>query len=343
MSSLGTGFDMRAVFIFLMSLSFASFGGTIAKAQEVTFLMSHYLRDDGPGLHQRFLAPFAQSLVDAGQGRIAVEMETAGSWLGLISQQYEQTFDGLSDISFGLQGNPRGRFPCSQVIELPFLTDSATEANEALWRLYETHLRAEYSGARVLALMAHDPGVLATKNVAVREPEDLAGLRIRVPSPFVARLMRDLGAEPILAPPDEILEALSEGAIDGLVMPWAGLTEFNLFGEVTNVIEIAAYTTPFYLIMNQDLYDSLPQDIAAIVDSVSGEMLVDTFPQGWDQMSAVSKSRFLANGGVVIENGEFSREAWIEAAAPIVSVLEAEIAAECGQKLVDAARELTRD
>ncbi len=89
--------------------------------------MSHHLPPVF-GLHKDFLELFARQLEEESGGEIKVDVQMASSALGKITKQWDQTVDGISDMSFGLHGIPRGRFPCTQVIELPFLTDSVSVA-----------------------------------------------------------------------------------------------------------------------------------------------------------------------------------------------------------------------
>lgn len=313
-----------------------------AVAQDHRLTMSHYL-PPVLGLHVDFLEPFARQLEEASDGRIAVDIQTAGSSLGVITQQWDQTLDGLSDIAFGLHGIPRGRFTCTQVIELPFLTDSVEEANEVLWGLFPDYFAGEHEGVRVLALMAHDPGVLATKGVRVEKPEDLEGLRIRVPSPFIAAMLEDLGAVPVGMPPGQVYENMQTGAIDGVVLPWAGLKEFRITEVTTNAIEIGAYTTPFYFIMSEDAYNSLPEDLQVAVDGLSGDALVSQFPSWWTAWGAAGPGQISDAGGEVITPDAALRQTWIDATADTVARLEAELAEECGPELIEAARSLAAD
>ena len=313
-----------------------------AQAQDIELTMSHYL-PPVLGLHVDFLEPYARQLEEASDGRIAVEIQTAGSALGVITQQYDQTLDGLSDIAFGLHGIPRGRFTCTQVVELPFLTDSVEEANKVLWGLFPDHLKEEHQGVHVLALMAHDPGVLATNGKRVEKPEDLEGLRIRVPSPYVAAMLEDLGAIPVGMPPGQVYENMQTGAIDGVVLPWAGLKEFRITEVTTNAIEIGAYTPPFYFIMNEDTYSGLPDDLQAAVDSLSGDALIAQFPDWWTAWGAAGPGQITEAGGEVISPDAALRQEWIDATAGTVTRLEAELAEECGQDLITAARALAAD
>ncbi len=295
-------------------------------------------------LHTDFLEPFARELEAATGG--TVEVSPAGTALGNVARQYDQVTDGIVDISFGLHGIPRGRFPCTQVIELPFLTDSATEANEVLWALHDEFLAEEHSAVHVLALMAHDPGVIATTGGhRVERPEDLEGLRIRVPSPFVAAMLEDLGAIPVGMPPGEVYENLQTGALDGVVLPWMGITDFRLTEVTTNAIEIGAYTTPFYFVMNRDSYEGLSDEHRAALDAMSGDALVAQFPGWWDAWGAGGPDEMRANGGEVITPDAELRQVWVDATAPTVARLEARLAEECpnGAALVERARALAAD
>ena len=315
---------------------------TAAMAEDINLTMSHYL-PPVLGLHVDFLEPFARELEAKSGGKVKVDIQTAGSSLGVITKQWDQATDGLSDMSFGLHGIPRGRFTCTQVVELPFLTDSVEEANKVLWGLFPDHLAKEHAGVKVLALMAHDPGVLATNGKRVEKPEDLKGLRIRVPSPFIAAMLEDLGAVPVGMPPGQVYENMQTGAIDGVVLPWAGLKEFRITEVTTNAIEIGAYTTPFFFVMNEDTYGGMPADVQAVVDGISGDTLVAKFPEWWTAWGEAGPGQITGKGGEVITPDAALRQTWIDATAGTVTRLEAELAEKCGPDLIAAARALAAD
>lgn len=329
----------------LRATAVASLVVSSAHAEDITLTMSHYL-PPVLGLHVDFLEPFARQIEEVTDGKVKVEIQTAGSALGTITKQWDQVADGIADISFGLHGIPRGRFSCTQVIELPFLTDSVEEANDVLWGVYPDFLAEEHAGVKVLALMAHDPGVLATSGgKRVENPEDLSGLRIRVPSPYVAAMIKDLGGIPVGMPPGQVYENMQTGALDGVVLPWAGLKEFRITEVTTNAIEIGAYTTPFYFIMNQDKFDSLPADLQKAIESISGDKLVAKFPDWWTAWGAAGPAQITDAGGEVISPDGALRQSWIDATAGTVTKLEATLAAECtnGADLIAKARMLSQN
>jgi len=320
------------------ALCMAATGGFAA---DIKLTMSHYL-PPFLGLHKDFMEPWARQLETMTNGQVAVEIHTAGSALGVITKQWDQAVDGISDIVFGLHGIPRGRFKCTPAIELPFLTDSAEQANDILWRVFPDYLQDEHDEVKVLALMAHDPGVLATKDARVERPEDLKGLRIRVPSPFIAAMLEDLGAVPVGMPPGQVYENLSTGAIDGVVLPWAGLKSFKITEVATHVIEIGAYTTPFFFAMNKQRYDSLPADVRMAIDEISGDALVAKFAGWWNAWGAGGAQQITSRGGEVITPDAALRADWAAAVADTNAKLEAGLAEECsvGADLIAKVREL---
>jgi len=324
----------------LLGCAFA-LSATASMAEEVKLTMSHYL-PPFLGLHKDFMEPWARELEAKTGGKVKIEIQTAGSALGVITKQWDQVVDGVSDIAFGLHGIPRGRFKCTPAIELPFLTDSGEEANEVLWGAFPEFLAEEHSEVKVLALMAHDPGVLATKGKRVEKPADLKGLRIRVPSPFVAAMLEDLGAVPVGMPPGQVYENMSTGAIDGVVLPWAGLSAFKITEIATNAIELGAYTTPFFFIMNKDKYDSLPADVQKAIDETTGDALVGKFAGWWADWGKGGPGQVKDAGGEVISPSAELREQWIASIAPTNAKLEAGLASDCsvGADLVKKVKEL---
>lgn len=312
-------------------------------AAEITLTMSHYL-PPVQGLHVDFLEPWARELEAKTNGKVKVDIQAGGSALGSITKQWDQVLDGVVDISFGLQGIPRGRFPCTQVMELPFLTDSGEQANNMLWTLYNEYLTSEYDDVKVLALMTHGPSVLATMGgKRVEKPEDLEGLRIRVPSPYVAAMIKDLGGIPVGMPPGQVYESMQTGALDGVVLPWAGLREFRITEVATNAIDIGAYTTPFYFVMNKDKFNSLPEDVQNVINSISGDTLVAKFPDWWAKWGKDGPAQITDAGGEVIKPDAALRQIWIDATASTVKQLESSLGEQCpnGKELIEKARILS--
>ena len=144
-------------------------------------------------------------------GQVEVQIYPGGTQMGGIANQQEQVMAGVVDIAHGLHGIPRGRFPRTSIIDIPFLVADAGVASRTLWKLYPEYLKPEYRGLKVLALHAHNGGVIHTRDTKVTSMEDLEGLRIRTPSPAVSMMLEELGAEPVGMPPRTGIREPAEG------------------------------------------------------------------------------------------------------------------------------------
>lgn len=302
----------------------AGLGSVSAQAAEMTLKLSHFVPKT-IGLHTDFMEPWARDLESCTGGKVAVEIHGAGSALGHIAAQYDQVRAGVVDIAFGHTGIPRGRFPRTSLIELPFMVDSANAGSFALYNLAETYLKPEYPGVRILGMMTHNPGKLHA-NVPLKSLEDLKGLRIRTPNPTISAILEKYGASPIGLPPGEMYEALQKGTIDGVAIDWTGIDAYKLGEVVSHHLDAPLYTVGFYFVMNQKRYDALPDDVRACVDQLSGEKLVATFGPLWDKWAIPGMEIAESHGAdaIVVATPE-QVAAWQEELAPVTQALVQEV------------------
>ena len=206
----------------------------------------------------------------------------------------------MVDIALGLSGIPRGRLPRTTIIDLPFMTDSADAASQALWAVYPRFLAEEYKGLKVLALFAHNPGLIALRNKKVEKVDDLKGLRIRAPSVQTQALLTALGATPVGMPPGQIYENMDKGVIDGAMLPYDGFKGFKVDELARYYYDADIYTTSFYFVMNQKKYDGLPPEVRKAIDEISGDVLVARFGGWWDKWDKAGMEGVKARNGVVV-------------------------------------------
>lgn len=287
-----------------------------AEAAEVELKLSHFL-PPVHGMHTDFLEPWARELEACSGGKAAVEIYPGGTQLGNVAKQQEQVLAGVVDIAHGLTGIPRGRFPRTSIIDLPFLTESADAATRALWALFPEYLAEEYQGLKVLALHAHNGGLIHTSEQPVETMEDLAGLRVRTPSPAVSMMLEALGAVPQGMPPAQVYESLQKGVIDGTVFPWDPVQSFRLAEVLKYHLDARAYTVSFFFVMNQRRYEALPDDVRACVDKLSGDALIAKFGDWWDRWDAPGLAAAEARGNEIRVLSDEERQRWREALEPM--------------------------
>ena len=289
---------------------------TTAQA-ETTLKISHYL-PAVHGIHTDFIEPWAEQVTECTNGEVTFEISPAGTQLGNVARQQEQVMAGVVDIAHGLSGIPRGRFPRTSLIDMPFLTDDAGAASYALWELFPDYLAEEYKGLKVLALHAHNGGLLHTNNTKVETMEDLEGLRIRTPSPAVSEMLSFLGANPQGLPPGEVYESLQRGVIDGTVFPWDPVKSFGLNEVLKYHLDLGAYTVSFFFVMNERSYSKLSPDAQACIDQYSGTDLVAKFGDWWDKWDAPAREDAINAGHEITKLSDEERARWEEVLQPMM-------------------------
>lgn len=288
-----------------------------AAMAKVKLKVSHYL-PTVHGIHTDFIEPWTKTIAECTGGEVEFEIFPAGTQLGNVARQQEQVMAGVVDIANGLTGIPRGRFPRTSLIDMPFLTDDAGAASYALWKIFPEYLAPEYKGLKVLALYAHNGGVLHTRDRKVETMEDMKGLRIRTPSPAVSEMLTYLGADPQGMPPGQVYESLQRGVIDGTVFPWDPVKSFGLNEVLQNHLELGAYTVSFFYVMNQRSYDRLSNKAKACIDENSGEALVSKFGGWWDAWDKPGRQEAVDAGHAIVTLSDEERARWREALAPMM-------------------------
>lgn len=294
----------------------ASSLGAAAQDETITLRFSHFLGPDS-FFQNDVVAPFARELEEKTGGRVKVETFAADSEFGRPTAQATQVEDGTVDIALGLRGAEGDRFPGTSVVELPFLVSDAKSGSLALWDLFEDGLLAqEYEDFKVLALFVHDPGLIHTTRTPVVRPEDIRGLALRSPNGTVSAALEHLGAEPIVLQVNEVMEAVSDGRIGGIVTNWGNpLKGFN--DAMKNHTDLRFYTSAFFIVMNKERYESLPEDVRAAIDDMSGEVLVARLGDLWAQWAAPVRAGAEGPDHAVIVPDAAAMSDWRDALAPV--------------------------
>ena len=199
-------------------------------------------------------------------------------------EQYVRVVQGVADIVWGLQGYTSSQFPKTMVSELPGALPEGKAGYEIIWDAMDAGLlQSEVPATKPLALWLSEPNVYIMKDIDIRTPADLQGLKIRVSGSAAAATIEALGATPVQMPAGEIYNSLQTGLIDGVVTGASAIGDFKL-DEVANSYTIGAPLgrISFYLLMNGAKYDSLPQAEKDALDSIAGRPLSKSAEEGWN-------------------------------------------------------------
>jgi TRAP-type C4-dicarboxylate transport system substrate-binding protein len=326
----------------LAGTALAAVAASGAFAQEVTLKLHQFLPAQA-NVPKLVLDVWADKVEAASNGRIKVDRFPSMQLGGKPPELMDQVIDGVADVVWTVVGYTPGRFPTTEVFELPFFVEDARAASCAYWKMYEQHMQgSEFKDVKILATWVHGPGMFHTSD-PVETPADLRGMKIRGGSRLVNKLLEQTGATPVGMPVPSIPESLSKGVIDGATIPWEVTTALKVPELVefhTEFEGAGLYTLTFVVAMNQDKYDSLPDDLKAVIDANAG--LEFSVFGGGTQADADGPARDIA-----VDNGNeihtvANAQPWLEAVQPIYDEWVADMNGKGidGQAMIDQAKAL---
>lgn len=315
---------------------------TPAFAQELT-LRLHQMLPPQATIPASALAPWAAKIEEDSGGRIKVEMYPSMQLGGAPPTLYSQAEDGVVDLIWTVLGYTPGRFPKSEVFELPFMMTNGEQTSAAFYNYVMANSAEEFSTVKVIALHTHGPGIFHSKN-AITKLEDLKGMKIRGGSRIISDMLAQLGAEPVGMPVPQVTEALSKGVIDGTTIPWEVTPSLKVAELVHNHTGFSGknglYTQTFGFTMNWDSYNNLPDDLKKIIDDNSGLEVSREFGRVMDEGDKIGLkiAQDMGNTIVTLDDAETAR--WKEAAQPTIDkwIADMDAAGNDGKALYAAAQ-----
>ena len=328
----------------MASVAGAGFGRA-SEAQEVVLRAHHFLPAPSTA-QQKLIEPWAQKLEQESGGRIKVDIFPSMQLGGKPPQLFDQVRDGVVDVVWTVAGYTPGRFVKLEVLELPFVPGSAKATSAAAHEFAETHANDELADVHPILVHVHAPGTLHMKNKSIKTIDDLDGAKIRVPSRPINSVVAELGGTPVGMPVPQVPEAISRGVVDGTVLPYEVTRPLRIHELTDSHTEFGGdrglYTVVFLFLMNKDTYESLPNDLKAVIDDNSGVELALVVGEAWDAAEKPGRkaAQDLGDEFILVEGAELER--WKTGTQPIVDqwVRERSEAGDDGQALLDAARRL---
>lgn len=313
-------------------------------AQEVTLRFQHFVSPNSAN-PKHFIEPWAKKVEAESDGRIKVEIFPFMQLGGKAPSQYDLIRDGAIDGGWVIPGYQPGRFPEAEALEMPFMTPKlGEEASIAAWNYTQEHLMDDFEDVHVFAAHMHGPGLVHKKGAGIAEVEDFAGLKLRGPSRAATLLLGKLGATPVGMPVPAFPEALARGVVDGGVITWEmspSLKLDELAESHTDVAgDTALYNLYFIWAMNKEKYESLPEDLKAVIDVNSGLMASAWAGRAHDIGDAEGRAAMVASGNeiAVINAEETARIAALGEEVIAEWIVEANEKGLDGAQLIEDAR-----
>ncbi len=313
------------------------FGGA-AMAQEVVTLRLHQFLPGQATIPAKAIAPWAKKVEAESGGKIKVQLYPAMQLGGSPPQLFDQARDGVVDLTWTVLGYTPGRFPKTEVFELPFITTTGEASSRAIQEYVETYAADEFKSVKLIAVHTHGPGLFHTKS-PIAKLEDLKGMKIRGGSRIINNMLGKLGATPVGMPVPAVTEALSKGVLDGTTIPWEVVPALKVQELVKNHTTFSGthglYNSTFAFSMNRGSYDKLPPDLKKVIDNNSGIETAALFGRAMDDGDKVGRGLAEKAGNSIVALDAAETKRWHDLAA---SAVEADWLTEVKSKGIDGAK-----
>ncbi len=208
-------------------LAFALCMPLAAAAQQAVKLKFAIFSPDTERLYNTVMKPWVAAVNQAAGGAIEIELYPNGALGRAPQQQAQMVIDGVTDIGFIVPPFTPGRFPDSEVLELPGMFQNLTEGTKVYTRLVQAGVLRDYGDFIPIAMWSTPPFSLHS-NFPITSVKDLKGKRVRGSGIIQIESLKALGAVTVGMPPTEVPEALSRRTIDASTSQPAVLYDFGL-------------------------------------------------------------------------------------------------------------------
>ncbi|BFM18676.1 TRAP transporter substrate-binding protein DctP [Maricurvus nonylphenolicus] len=222
---------------------------------------------------------FARIIEDVSDGRIKVKVYGAGELVPALAV-FGAVSSGSVEMGHGAAYYWKGKVPAAQFFTAIPFGMNAQEMNGwfhyggglELWReVYEPFNLVPFSGGSTGVQMA------GWFNKEINAVDDLKGLKMRIPG-LGGEVLNRAGGSSINIPGGELYTALQTGVIDAT--EWVGPYNDLAFGfhQVAEYYYYPGWHEPgamLEFIINKDVYESLPADLQAMVESVTRQVNQD--------------------------------------------------------------------
>ena len=267
---------------FLLAILFTLAAALSASAQTKPVELTYSIFFPAPHKNTVLAGEWAKEIEKQTQGKVKITIFPGGT-LTPADKCYDGVVKGISDIGMSVMGYTRGKFPLTEVIDLPLGYKNGLSATRLINQYFQKFQPKEFDEVKILYFHAHGPGILHTKNPVVKL-EELKGLRIRSTG-LSAKVVTALGGTPAAMPMGETYDALKRGMADGSMAPIESLEGWKWGEVVKSTTESfgAAYSTGFFVVMNKEKWNALPAETQKTMENVNQDWIEKT-GKIWDEI-----------------------------------------------------------
>jgi TRAP-type C4-dicarboxylate transport system substrate-binding protein len=259
---------------------------------------------------------WGDAVMEATEGKIDFAYNYNG---GLLAA--DDTLQGIGDgrADLGLIGALyyENQLPLTSITSVPYLVENPLAGMRALKETYDTsdEMKAEYerNGVRPLFFLPARNALLGATDAPIEGLDDLQGRSTRASGIF-SLAVSAAGANPVSINFNELYESLDRGVVDS----FTGILLDSV--ETAGLYEVAPYVshprqgilTTYPVSINTEVWESLPDDVRAIMDEAA-EQALDAYFTAEAETQASACDVIEEAGGSVTVWEDASVTAWRDA------------------------------
>ena len=245
---------------------------------------------------------FGELLKQRTGGRLSLRIY-AGGQLGNERDTLEVTTFGGLDFNRVNLAPLNSIEPLTIVAALPFIFETTEHMRQVVDGEIGEAILASLEQHGLIGLCFYDSGARSFYNTRgpINRPEDMAGLKLRVPgSDLYIDMVRSLGADAVPMPLDEVYQSLAQGVIDGAENNWPSFESGRHF-EVARYYSLTRHLlAPEVFVMSKTSWDDLSASDQSIVRQAARDS-VPRMRELWDAQVAKSMEIVTSSGVAVNE------------------------------------------
>jgi TRAP-type C4-dicarboxylate transport system substrate-binding protein len=243
--------------------------GALAPAAQAAEVELSYANFPPPGTFPHVqMERWVKEVEKRTDGKVKINTFPGGSLLG-GKNMVDGVIAGQADIGCTSTAYQPGRFVIMNATALPIGIPNGLVGSRVLMDLYKAHKPKSFAKLKVLTLFTNSPSNIMSKK-ALPDLASLKGVNLRA-SGGAAKILEAWGANQVGMPMPATPEALQKGVVQGLFSSVEVLMDFK-FAEYCRFVTMTnTGIYPFAVFMNQDKWNSLPDDVKKVLDDLFWE------------------------------------------------------------------------
>lgn len=286
------------------------------KPVKQTLRFAHSLPADS--LYDKGAKRFAELVKQYTRGEIEIKVFAAAQF-GTEQTTAKMCQFGTIDISLVAVNNASMWYPPLDIYIMPFLFRDREHANKVLFGPLGQKIEKEYieaSGMRIISWFEWGDRGIFTNVKAINKPEDLNGIKIRVPkNQVMVDTYNHLGATATaIAWGEELYSVIQRGHADGLEGPPQGMIEMKFYDFLKYYSDINVFYGLADVLINEKVFQALSEENQQAIVRAGQE--AGTYQRRLSAESHVEGLAKLTELGVKVNKVE-DRQAFIDKVRPV--------------------------